>query len=185
MSGLEAPLATGATMRPVVRTELRGSGAPSLALWSAAPDVISVSEGRITGQREGVSAIVMSMRDGTAIDFVHVWVRTADRIQLHRMSPGGDDLGELRDAIELMPGESVRVLPRPYADAQRLLGEGDSQWRVDPPLVDVLRDGAVGRRRLVAKRPGKATLTVSSLGVSSALELVIHDEEPSGSEVMP
>jgi hypothetical protein len=185
MAGLGAPLAVGATTRPAVRTQLRGSGAPSLSLWSAAPDVIAVEDGRITGKRDGVSALVMSMDDGSAIDFVHVWVRAADRIELHRIATDGADLGEIDDTIELVAGESLRIAPEPYADAQRLLGAGPSEWRVEPALCDVLRDGAPARRRLVARSPGQATLTVSSLGVSAKLTLVVHPIDPGHEEATP
>lgn len=185
MAGLGAPLAVGATTRPAVQTQLRGSGTPSLALWSAAPDVLTVHRGLITGQKRGVSAIVMAMDDGSAIDFVHIWVREADRIELHRLAIDGNDLGELRDTVELVAGESLRIAPRPYADAQRLLGEGTSEWRVEPPLCDVLRDGATSRRRLVARAPGQAKLHVTSLGVSATLDLVVHPIDAGHTEAMP
>ncbi len=185
MAGLGAPLAVGASTRPAVQTQLRGSGTPSLALWSAAPDVITVDGGMITGHKRGVSAIVMAMDDGTAIDFVHVWVSEPDRIELHRLAIDGTDLGELRDTVELVAGESLRLAPRPYAGAQRLLGEGDSEWRVEPPLFDVLRDGASARRRLVARAPGQAKLSVTSLGVRTTLDLVVHPIETGHAEAMP
>jgi len=174
VTGLQAPLAVGASMRPSVGAELRGSGSPSLTIWSAAPDVITVLDGRITAHREGVSALVVAMRDGTAVDFVHVWTRTPDRIELHGVSPNGDDLGELRDTVELVRGESLHILPRPYADAQHLLGDAAARWEVEPPLVDVLRDGSKGRRRLVARKPGRARLTVMSLELAQTLDLVVH-----------
>jgi hypothetical protein len=183
MAGLSAPLAVGATTRPSVQTQLRGTGTPSLALWSAAPDILSVRDGDITGHQPGVSALVMSMTDGTAIDFVHVWVEQPERLQLHRLSAEGSDLGEVRDTIELVAGESIRIAPRPYAAAQRLIGEGPTEWTVAPPLADVLREGAHGRRRLVARHPGQATITVSSLGLSSTMQIVVH--EPIGTEVTP
>ena len=174
MSGLGAPLAVGATATPTVRTQLRGTGAPSLALWSAAPDILTVNNGDITGHREGVSGLVMAMDDGSAIDFVHVWVKSPDRLQLHRITEDGRDLGEVRDTVELIAGESIGIAPRPYARAQRLMGEGASTWEVEPPLADVLREGRPGSRRIVARNEGAATVTISSLGLSSTLQLVVH-----------
>lgn len=176
MAGLSAPLAVGASLRPSMHTQLRGSGAPSLAMWSVAPDIMTVENDRIVGQREGVSALVISMSDNAAIDFVHVWVKRPDRLQLHRLDEQGADLGDVRDTIELLAGESVRLAPHAYAASQRLLGEGDTKWQVNPPIARVMRDGRPGRRRLVGTRAGNAIVTVTSLGLNSTFNLRIHTE---------
>lgn len=185
MSGLSAPLAVGASTTPTIRTELRGSGAPLLRLWSAAPSIMRVEQARIVGVAEGVSALVMAMDDGTAIDFVHVWVARPDRLEMHRVGPDGGDLGTVRGLVELVEGESLRVLPQPYAASHRLLGEGDTDWVVDPPIADLLQEGAPGRRRLLARAPGQATLTVSSLGLTSTVELVVHAREAAALAAVP
>ncbi len=174
MRGLGAPLAVGATASPTIATRLRGSGAPSLHLWSAAPSVMTVRDHTITGVSDGVSGLMMAMDDEVVIDFVHVWVKTPTRIQLHRFDSTGRDLGELNDRIELLAGESVRLAPRPYAGAQALLGEGPAEWRVEPPIATIMREGARGRRRLLARRPGKAVVTVSSLGQYATFDLVVE-----------
>jgi len=175
MAGLGAPLAVGATARPTVNTRLRGSGTPSLSLVSASPSVMVAHEHTITGVSPGVSAMMMAMKDGAVIDFVHVWVEAATRLQLHRLAADGSDLGEITDVVELVEGEDIRIAPRPYAGAQRLMGEGPAAWRVDPPLAAVLRDGTPGRRRLVARTPGAATVTIDSLGLKSTLQIVVHE----------
>ena len=176
MRGLGAPLAVGATTSPTIATRLRGSGAPSLRLWSAAPSIMTVRDHTITGTGDGVSALLMATDDDVVIDFVHVWVKQATRLQLHRFDGDGRDLGEVRDRVELLRGESVRLAPRPYADAQALLGEGPAEWTVDPPIATVMREGALGRRRLVARLPGEAVVTVTSLGQHTTMTLVVEPE---------
>ncbi len=186
MSGLSAPLAVGASLRPALRTTLRGSGSPAIAMWSAAPSILSVEGSRIIGQQEGVSAVIMKLDNGAAVDFVHVWVKRPDRLQLHRKRlNAAHDLGEVRDAIELVVGENLWLTPRAYAQSQPLLGEGPTQWQVEPAIAQVLRDGRPGMRRLRASRAGQATVTVTSLGLSTSFQLSVHAQTASARGVTP
>jgi hypothetical protein len=78
--------------------------------------------------------------------------------------------------MELVIGESLWLRPESYADAQRLMGDGEAGWRVEPAIAQVLRDGSVGRRRLLARAPGTARVSVETLGQRAELDLVIHDD---------
>jgi hypothetical protein len=176
MAGLGAPLAVGASLRPTISAQLRGSGAPSLHLLSASPGVMQADGRSITGMRPGIAALMMAMDDGTVIDFVHVWIKPANRLELHQMGVDGSDRGVIDGRMELVVGESLWLRPEGYADAQRLMGDADAEWKVEPPIAQVMRDGSISRRRLLARAAGEAHVHVETLGQATELDLVVHDE---------
>jgi hypothetical protein len=171
LSSLDAPLALGGTARPAMRVELNGSQPPPTRLVSARPDVLSTDGTRITGRAQGMSAVLVTTEDGTVLDFVHVWVRRADRIELHVLGADGSDVGELTDPYELAVGESLRVLPRLYAGSQPLSGVSSVKWAIDERVASVLSEGVPQRCRVLARAPGTATLQVSMMGASASLPI--------------
>ncbi len=171
---LNAPLAIGATYRPEVQVDTQGSATPSIRLMSTRPNVVGVSNGQLIGRSRGVAAILFTTADSTVVDFLHVWVERPTHVALHRLSRSGSDLGEVRDRVDLLVGDSIWLSPRVYADAQHLAGSITSDWKVDPPIARVLRDGVYKQRRLVADSPGSATLTVSLLGVTAQANIVVQ-----------
>ncbi len=171
---LNAPLAIGATYRPEVHVDTKGSATPSIRLMSTRPNVVGVSNGQLIGRSRGVAAILFTTADSTVVDFLHVWVERPTHVALHRLSPSGSDLGEVRDRVDLLVGDSIWLSPRVYADAQHLAGSITSEWKVDPPIARVLRDGVYKQRRLVADSPGTATLTVSLSGVTAQASIVVQ-----------
>ena len=140
------------------------------------PDVVDEEHGKLVGKAPGVAAVLISMDDGTVIDFNHLWVKKPTRLELHAIGADGSDLGERSGVMELLVGDDLRLLPRIYANTQRLMGRAAADWQITPPIATVLREGASDRRRLVALRPGKATLTITTLGLRSSLQLVVHDQ---------
>jgi len=98
-----------------------------------------------------------------------VSVVAAKRLGLHRRD-GGLDLGELVDDVELITGDEMLVEVEPYLNSQRLLGHGASEWTADPAIT-LLRDGSLARRRVVARTPGQATLTVKAFGFEKTLTI--------------
>ena len=65
-----------------------------------------------------------------------------------------------------------------FGGAQRLSGAADVRWTVacgGAPCTSValLEDGARGRRRLVARSPGKATISVDGLGQHAAIDVEV------------
>jgi hypothetical protein len=178
---LNAPLAVGASIQPDVQMDLKGTAAPSLVLVSARPSVVAADGGRLTGRAPGVSAILVTTKDGQVLDFYHLWVEQASRATLHRLYVDGRDMGEVREGMDLMVGESAVLTPKIYYGAQELAGTVEGQWSVEPALANVLRDGVGERRRLVATEPGSAKLTVKIANVSMTVPLTIL-AKPTGNE---
>jgi len=158
-----APLALGARFHPDVSAEIAGTSTPSLRLESAAPDILSVEAGDLVAKQPGAGAVLISTDDGSVVDFEHVWVAPVTHITLSRR-----DGERVEGSLGLAVGEDVTIDPALWNGAQRLAGDEDLQWSVsDDHALAVLRDGSAGRRRLKARAPGHATLTVA-LGDSKA-----------------
>lgn len=152
-----APLAIGSRFFPDVSTDIAGTSTPHLELESAEPDVLEVDSGSLVARKPGASAVLISTEDGSVVDFVHIWVAPVTSISLSRRD--GD---RVSGTVGLAVGEDVTLVPTLWNGAQRLGGDADAQWTVsaDGPLT-MLRDGSSDRRRLRARAPGKATVTVA------------------------
>lgn len=170
---VNAPLAVGGTIQPSINMDLRGTAAPTLVLVSARPSVASADQGRIVGHEPGVTAILVTTKEGTVLDFYHLWVEAASRATLHRIEGDGEDLGEVMEGIDMLVGESVYLKPRVYYQAQELAGVVPGKWTVEPPIATVLREGMPERRRIVARRPGNAMLTVEIANVKVAVPIEV------------
>jgi len=158
-----APLAIGAHFHPDVSAEIAGTSTPNLRLESVAPDILSVEAGDLVGRQPGASAVLISTDDGSVVDFIHVWVAPVDRITLARR-----DGERVSGTVGLTVGEDLTLEPALWNGPQRLAGEQDLQWTVsDDHALAVLPDGSASRRRLRARAPGQATVTVA-LGASKA-----------------
>ena len=175
---LDAPLAVGGSIQPDVRMDLQGTATPTLVLVSARPGVVAADGGRLTGRAPGVSAILVTTKQGEVLDFYHLWVEKASRATLHRLYADGHDMGEVREGMDLVVGESAVLQPKVYYGAQELAGTVDGTWRVEPPVLAVLRDGVGERRRLVALTAGSATLEVKIANV--LVKLPIRVVPPAG-----
>lgn len=163
---LTAPLAVGGSLQPKVDIDLQGTASPTIELISARPDVATAADGKIVGRSPGVTAILVTTKEGTVMDFHHLWVEQATRMTLHRQDDQARDLGEVLDGIDFLVGESIYVTPRVYFKSQELAGTVPGTWTIDPPVAVLLKQGLADSRRLFAARPGEATLTVSIPGVS-------------------
>ena len=168
---LNAPLAVGGSIQPDVQMDLQGTASPTLVLVSGRPEVVSADGGRLTGRAPGVSAILVTTKEGVVLDFYHLWVEQATRATLHRLYDDGRDMGEVWEGIDVMVGESVVLTPKVYYGAQELAGTVQGQWTVEPPVASVLREGVGERRRLVASTPGSAMVTVKLANVAVAMPL--------------
>lgn len=158
-----APLALGARFHPDVSAEIAGTSTPNLRLESAAPDILSVEAGDLVAKQPGAAAVLISTDDGSVVDFVHVWVAPVTQITLAKR-----DGERVEGALGLAVGEDVTLDPALWNGAQRLSGDEDLQWSIsDERALAVLRDGSAGRRRLKARAPGHAQVTVA-LGASKA-----------------
>ncbi|HTM22774.1 MAG TPA: hypothetical protein VL172_19760 [Kofleriaceae bacterium] len=165
----QAPLAVGTRFYPDVSAEIAGATTPTLRLESAAPDVVAVDDDALVARAAGASAVLIATDDGTVVDFVHVWVAPITRITLARRD--GD---RIAGAVGLAVGEDVTLTPALWNHAQRLGGDADATWTVsDESVVSVLRDGSSDRRRLRARSPGKATLTVAVGNAHTSIDVEV------------
>jgi len=165
----QAPLAIGTRFHPEVSTEIAGTTTPNLRLESASPDVVAVEDGALIARKQGASAVLISTDDGSVVDFVHIWVAPVTKITLARRD--GDRIG---NAVGLAVGEDITIQPTLWNGAQRLSGDGDAVWTVsNGSAVSVLRDGSSDRRRLRARAPGKATVTVAQGESRTSVEIEV------------
>ena len=164
-----APIAIGARFYPEVATEVAGTSTPNLRLESALPDVVAVEDGALVGKQPGTSAVLISTDDGSIVDFVHVWVAPVSNITVARR-----DGERIAGPIALTVGEDVVLVPALWNGAQKLTGAADVAWSTtsDTPLA-ILRDGSPDRRRIKARAPGKATVTVALGGAQTAIDVEV------------
>ncbi|HUJ61376.1 MAG TPA: hypothetical protein VLX92_22885 [Kofleriaceae bacterium] len=152
-----APLAIGARFHPELATDIAGTATPKLVLDSAAPDVLAVERGALVARAEGAAAVLISTDDGSVVDFVHVWALPITEITLARRD--GD---RVAGTVGLAVGEDVTLEPALWNGAQRLAGDADLAWTSDnAAAIALLPDGSAARRRIRARAPGKATITVA------------------------
>ncbi len=164
----QAPLAIGTHFHPDVSAEIAGTTMPNLRLESVAPDVLALEDGALVAKKAGTSAVLISTDDGSVVDFVHVWVAPVTKISLARRD--GDRVAEL---VGLTVGEDLTLVPTLWNGAQRLSGDAEAVWTVDADAVSLLRDGSSDRRRLRARAPGKATVTVALGDIKTTLAIEV------------
>jgi hypothetical protein len=172
-SALDAPLAVGGEVRPAIHYDTRGSAGLATHLLSPRTDVVDVRDGLLLGKAPGTAAVLVALDGDVVVDFVHVTVRPADRVEVHGIDAAGNDLGDLTERVELVVGDETRLVPHGYAGAQALAGVATSTWTVEPPIAVVLREGLPNRVRLVARQPGSAKVTVTMLGKTCSLPLEV------------
>jgi hypothetical protein len=166
----QAPIAIGTRFTPELATELAGTTTPSLRLESAAPEIVAVEDGALVARKAGASAVLIATDDGSIVDFVHVWVAPATKLTLARR-----DGERIAGTVALTVGEDITLVPALWNGAQRLAGDGGASWRADgdPGAVAILRDGSADRRRLRARAPGVAKLTVALGDLAATLEIEV------------
>jgi hypothetical protein len=165
----QAPIAIGTHFYPEVATELAGTTTPNLHLESAIPEIVAVEDGALVARTAGASAVLISTDDGSVVDFVHVWVAPVTKITLARR-----DGERIASTIALTVGEDVTLVPALWNGAQRLSGDGDARWSADTgSAIAILRDGSPDRRRLRARAPGKATVTVALGELTTAVDVEV------------
>jgi hypothetical protein len=167
------PIAAGALITPTIDLHIQGSGGVSMGLFSARPEVVEARGHRLIGGAPGVSAVLITADNGTVLDFIHLWVVAPTRIALQLLTPDRQPLGPLEDTIELLVGDSLYLAPQIYARQQPLAGTAATRWSMDAPIAEFLRDGEPHRRRIVARTPGRATVTVAAVGLTTRFELIV------------
>jgi hypothetical protein len=172
VSGLDAPIATGASLPVDVSITSQGSAAPPLTFISADPTVFTVSGIHLDGISPGVASLLV-MTGGTVVDFFHVWVQTADTLLLHRRTAEGVEVGALPEHVQLLVGDELVISAELYRGAQRMLGDAEATWTADPSVAQLLEDGDRNERRVVARAAGTTTLEVGALDLAAAVELEV------------
>ena len=164
-----APLAIGAHFHPEVSTEIAGTSTPNLRLESVEPAVLAVEGSDLVARQPGASAVLISTDDGSVVDFVHVWVAPVTQITLARR-----DGERLAGTVGLAVGEDLTLEPALWNGAQKLAGEAQLTWTVsDAKALAVLPDGSADRRRLRARAPGKATVTVALGDAKTSIDVEV------------
>ena len=165
----QAPLAIGTRFYPEVSASIDGTSTPNLVLESAAPDILAVEGGALVAKQPGTSAVLITTDDASVVDFVHIWVALVTAVTLMRRD--GD---RIAGAIGLAVGEDITIAPALWNGAQRLDGAPDAEWTVsNEGTVSVLRDGSPDRRRLRARAPGIATITVALGDLTTAVDVEV------------
>jgi hypothetical protein len=164
-----APLAIGSHFYPEISTEIAGTTTPTLKIESADPDIVAVEGGALVGKAPGTAAVLISTDDGSVVDFVHVWVAPVTSISLAKRD--GD---RIAGAIGLAVGEDVTLVPSLFDGSQKLAGDPEAQWTVDnDAALVVLRDGSSDRRRLRARAPGHARVTVALGSATTTVDVEV------------
>jgi hypothetical protein len=172
-SGLDAPIAVGAELALDVSTRFAGAAALELTLEPVDSRVLEASGNRLTGVQPGVVALLVRAPEARVIDFVHVSVREPTRLGIHQLGSAGGDLGEVQGTVQLLPGDRVVVDARPYHGERLLLGDVPLTWSATGQAVTLLDTGLGAPRRIVAREPGNARVTVISGEHEAHLDLEV------------
>jgi hypothetical protein len=183
--GFGAPIAVGGSLPLRVSSYFRGATVPSFDLVSVNPGVLEVAGTEVTGKATGASAVLLlvappsdvAQGDGfearNVLDFVHLHVDTPDRLGLRRLGPDGAQADVLDSAVGLVVGDELRLFAVPLKREAPLMGADDGTWTLEGASIVLLRDGQRGRRRLVARSPGPATVTVQAFGLTASLTVEV------------
>lgn len=171
--GLDAPLAEGARLPIDVHVTAKGVAAPKLALESARAEVIGLENGVLVGKGAGFASVLM-VADGVVVDFVTMTVERPERVEVYRLGKdGAAEASPLPAKIQLAPGDDFELTPKAFSGATRLLGELDATWTLDGTAATLLDGGRAGARRIRAKSPGIARLTVKTSSFEKTLEMEV------------
>ncbi|MEL6181215.1 MAG: hypothetical protein AAFS10_19820 [Myxococcota bacterium] len=171
--GLDAPIATGASVPMSINFQILGSSGPPIRLETVMPGVLEVNGSTVLANQEGSTAMLVFGPDNVILDFIHLWVADPDQLQLIRRGDEGQVVGTLQTEVQMLPGDELRVSVEPYGGAQPLLGLFEADWTIEGGAVMVVRDGIAGWYRIVAREAGTATLNASALGLEVPLTVEV------------
>jgi len=172
-AGLHAPIARGATLRVDVALTYAGTAALGFELQPVDPKILKTAGNTLTGVEQGIVALLVVAPGERLVDFIHVSVQAPSRIGFHLLGPQGGDMGQLEDRVELLAGDRVVLDVRPYDQDRLLLGEVDASWSASDDGVTLLDPGLGSRREILARKPGKTRITVTSAGHTAHIDLVV------------
>lgn len=183
--GFNAPIAVGGSVPLRVSSYFRGATIPSLDLVSVNPGVVKTMGTDITGVSAGAAAVLLlvpspaetpaggGFETASVLDFIHLHVDVPDRVGLRRLGADGAQADVLDSAVGMVMGDELRVAAVPLERDSPLIGADDGTWTVEGSGIALLRDGQRGRRRLVARTPGSALVTVQAFGLTTTLAVEV------------
>lgn len=172
--GLNAPLALGSELELSVEYRVPGSSGPPTTIASADQDVVQTPDTTtLAAVGPGMSAVMFVGPEGEVMDIIHVWVQAAAELRIQRYTENGNLLGQVQTSSQLLVGDEVFVAVEPYANSQPLLGNFDLHYQVDTDAVTLLADPVMAYYRVVARNPGRATVTFTGLGIDKTWDLEV------------
>jgi hypothetical protein len=183
--GFAAPIAVGGSVPLHMSSYFRGTTGPSFDVVSVNPGVLAAAGVQLTGVAAGASAVLLlvppppesaqggGFESNEVLDFIHLQVDTADQLGLRRLAADGAQADVLDGAVEMIRGDELRVATVPLKRGSILVGADDGTWTLAGDGVVLLRDGQSGRRRVVARAPGPATITVQAFGLTASLSVAV------------
>lgn len=111
--------------------------------------------------------------DKRVVDFLHVWVSEPDELRIQRYSSLGVLLGQVQPTATLLSGDELLVSVEPYAGGQALLGNFVLERSLTGDAIAIVPDPVGGWYRVVARKPGKATLTFGALKQTARWEIEV------------
>ena len=174
LTGIDHPIAVGATLPVTVESELFAAAGPELTLSSGRPAVLTVAGQTITANAEGMAPLFIGIADKDAVlDFIHVRAARADNLKFAIALADGTDLQELSTTIELVPNEYIWAEVAPFKGIAPLVGRMPLVWSSSSPAVTVLKTGASSRVRVIARSPGSAVITATALGLTTTFTIEV------------
>lgn len=168
-----APLARGATLALDITSLTQGSAGLDLSLLSADEGVARTQGDAVIGADPGVTAILFLTPDGVVLDFIHLTVAEPTTMVVHRLTDDGEAVAELEGRVQLLVGETFGVSAGLRHQAQDLAGKVSIRWQTDPAIAPLLDSGSPGRKRVLARAPGRTTLVAKAGGLITEIPLEV------------
>ena len=174
LTGIDHPIAVGASLPVTVDSSMFAAAGPELNLSSGRPAVLSVVGQTLTANEEGMAPLFIGIANQDAVlDFIHVRAARADNLKFAIALADGTDLKELSTSIELVPNEYIWAEVSPFKGIAPLVGRMPLVWSSNSPAVTVLKTGASSRVRVIARSPGSAVITATALGLTATFTIEV------------
>ncbi|GAC1351426.1 MAG: hypothetical protein NVS3B20_05510 [Polyangiales bacterium] len=171
--GLNASIAVGSDLSLNVVVTTQGAATPPLTLGSANEAVFAIDGHRLHATAPGMSTLLMFAPNELLVDFLALTCESATAVQLHRGTPLGVEGAKVTGTIQLLVGDSIGFMVRPYAGDRMLLGDFDASFSADPAIVRILSEGKRSARRVVPRAPGTTTLEAKALGFAASITVEV------------
>lgn len=168
-----APLARGATLALDISSLIQGSAAVDLSLLAADEAVARVDGDAVIGGDPGVTAVLFLTPDGVVLDFIHLTVAEPTALVVRRLTDDGESVAELEGRVQLLVGETFGVSASLRHQGQDLAGKVAIRWQTDPAIAPILDSGSLGRKRILARAPGRTVLQARAGGLITEIPVEV------------